>query len=798
MKASPFCVLMLSLVWPIYSALSQQRAFSVVDDIAMVRFSDPSPEESDAAAKSASMSPDGRHIAVVTTRGLLDSNRIESRISVFAVSDIQRLLRDPLQKSIQPRLVATIASFPHHEQTVPYAPVIKDLRWSANGKLLYFRGESLRGAYQLYRANTDGSGFHRLTPETFSVNQFDMTNSRVVYTSARIGLTIPERGTILNADALDVTGSRLINILFPGQMASYEPERFTLSFFEKNESKTVPHHVPGFSVAELSTLLHFLPFRVSPDRRYVLLTAPAESVPDHWRQYDPAPSFEHRRLSSNDPDLVKANNPLRPRRYSLIDLATGKLTPLLDSPNAWILGYFADSNNAAWADDSSRVLVTNTFYPQAPDEANASEQHPEPCAVASVDLPNLKPRCLFFETKHATSTSVHVDDVSFGHNRDEAQVLLRTGGAQYVVKTYVLQGKDWKPVAEGPVMDTKPLTFGAPRTHSGSKTPPRVFVKQGLNERPTLWAKDPNTGAARQIWDPNPQLQHVNLGEASVYHWKDESGSGWTGGLVKPVSYVAGQRYPLVIQMYQFHENQFLTDGTDPTAFAARQLASAGFMVLQIRKRPSVLSEEDPKVHLEAYRSAIKSLSDAGLVDASNVGVVGFSWTCWYVINALIKAPQLFRAATIADGLDNSYMQYLIFGPGPPVTHEQMDTIRGTSPFAAGLQKWVEDAPGFHLDQVQTPVRIEAINPSSILQEWELYASLAMQHKPVDMIYFPAGTHIHQRPLERLESQQGNIDWLRFWMQGYEDPAPRKRAQYERWHMLKESLKRDRSGMGIE
>ncbi len=92
----------------------------------------------------------------------------------------------------------------------------------------------------------------------------------------------------------------------------------------------------------------------------------------------------------------------------------------------------------------------------------------------------------------------------------------------------------------------------------------------------------------------------------------------------------------------------------------------------------------------------------------------------------------------------------------------------------------------FHLDTVQTPVRIETITPSSILGEWELYSSLQFQNTPVDLIYFPNGTHIHQKPLERLESQQGNVDWMRFWLQGYEDPEPAKKAQYERWEHLRE------------
>jgi hypothetical protein len=132
-------------------------------------------------------------------------------------------------------------------------------------------------------------------------------------------------------------------------------------------------------------------------------------------------------------------------------------------------------------------------------------------------------------------------------------------------------------------------------------------------------------------------------------------------------------------------------------------------------------------------------------------------------------------------------MDYHLFGVSSPVIQEQDDRIIGAKPIGDGLKRWWETAPGFHLDRVQTPLRIEAIDPLSLLGEWEIYSSLRMQDKPVDLIYFPFGTHIHQKPLERLESQQGNVDWFRFWLQGYEDPAPAKRGQYERW----ESLRKD-------
>jgi hypothetical protein len=39
--------------------------------------------------------------------------------------------------------------------------------------------------------------------------------------------------------------------------------------------------------------------------------------------------------------------------------------------------------------------------------------------------------------------------------------------------------------------------------------------------------------------------------------------------------------------------------------------------------------------------------------------------------------------------------------------------------------------------------------------------------------------------LERLASEQGNVDWFRFWLKGEEDPDPSKTDQYARWHELR-------------
>jgi hypothetical protein len=157
------------------------------------------------------------------------------------------------------------------------------------------------------------------------------------------------------------------------------------------------------------------------------------------------------------------------------------------------------------------------------------------------------------------------------------------------------------------------------------------------------------------------------------------------------------------------------------------------------------------------------------------------SHTHYHVESALIARPELFAAATIVDGIDASYMQALLYGPSASFGY----SVYGTEPFGDGLKPWIERAPGFHLDHIHTPLRIEALRAGSVLGEWEIYASLRAQHKPVDLVYFPQGQHVLQRPLERMASQQGNVDWFRFWLKGEEDSDPTKAEQYKLWRELK-------------
>ena len=89
-----------------------------------------------------------------------------------------------------------------------------------------------------------------------------------------------------------------------------------------------------------------------------------------------------------------------------------------------------------------------------------------------------------------------------------------------------------------------------------------------------------------------------------------------------------------------------------------------------------------------------------------------------------------------------------------------------------------EAVAGFSYGQNRNSAPYSNLGPESLLSDWHWYSGLARLDKPVEMVYIPEGTHILEKPWDRMVSQQGNVDWFCFWLKGEEDPDPAKAEQY--------------------
>ena len=101
-----------------------------------------------------------------------------------------------------------------------------------------------------------------------------------------------------------------------------------------------------------------------------------------------------------------------------------------------------------------------------------------------------------------------------------------------------------------------------------------MSVKQGLNDPPVLVAKNKQT--SRVIWTPIRNSRILNLGEATVYTWKDKEGREWKGGLYKPSRLQSGAALSAGDSDTRIQRIRIQTVRCIPTAFAARALAATG------------------------------------------------------------------------------------------------------------------------------------------------------------------------------------------------------------------------------
>ncbi|MGH9587638.1 MAG: hypothetical protein ACRD3F_11845, partial [Acidobacteriaceae bacterium] len=57
-------------------------------------------------------------------------------------------------------------------------------------------------------------------------------------------------------------------------------------------------------------------------------------------------------------------------------------------------------------------------------------------------------------------------------------------------------------------------------------------------------------------------------------------------------------------------------------------------------------------------------------------------------------------------------------------------------------------------------------------------------HKPMEAYVYAGEYHVKYQPAHLAAIQHRNIDWLRFWLEGYEDPDLAKAEQYARWRRM--------------
>ena len=292
--------------------------------------------------------------------------------------------------------------------------------------------------------------------------------------------------------------------------------------------------------------------------------------------------------------------------------------------------------------------------------------------------------------------------------------------------------------------------------------------------------------------DLNPEYKSIALGEVEPVQWRSSLGSDCSGYLIKPVGYSPGKKYPLVI-MAKGWTDGFLSDTRFQTAFPPQPLANDGFAVLLVNMPTGgTEAKEYPSGTAEAFNwiamieSGVALLSERGLIDKDNVGIIGFSRNSWNVDFMITHSNFPFRAASSADSGLYNYGSY--WYDNNKDSMESSEQAMGGPPYGESFKSWIKYSPAFSAQDVRVPLLMEYCGYgvlSQPLSALEFFAALSRQGKPVELYFYPNGEHMLDTPWERIASLQRNVDWFRFWMQNFERVHPEDPDQYTRWETLR-------------
>jgi dipeptidyl aminopeptidase/acylaminoacyl peptidase len=313
-------------------------------------------------------------------------------------------------------------------------------------------------------------------------------------------------------------------------------------------------------------------------------------------------------------------------------------------------------------------------------------------------------------------------------------------------------------------------------TRETNTTPPQVALV------------DTHSGEMRVLVDVNPEFKNIQLVPGKRLEIANTYGDKFHAQLVLPTIYKAGQRFPLIVTTYRSGD-RFLRGGTGDE-YPIQVFAANGFCVLSLDTgiqrtvrtgdfESEMLTWESP---VAAMKEAIDKLVSEGMVDRLKVGISGLSHGA-EMVNYAISHTDLFHAA-IASGSEARSPYFFYMGGKQWQTEFRRWGLSGW-PSEESLERWKRLSPSLMADKIEAPLLVNAAD-SEYIEGLNLVSLLEELGKPVELFIYPNEGHVKVQAAHRYEIYERNLDWFRFWLKDEEDPNPLKKAQYLRWHKLRE------------
>lgn len=307
-------------------------------------------------------------------------------------------------------------------------------------------------------------------------------------------------------------------------------------------------------------------------------------------------------------------------------------------------------------------------------------------------------------------------------------------------------------------------------------------VTADANRPPRLERIDLRTGARQVLFDPNQALAQGLAGvRAQLLRWTDTKGRTFTGQLYS-ARHADGKLPPLFVTYYRCIG--FVRGGSGDE-WPLATMAEQGISTLCINA-PSFSANAQERYELgqSAVESAVEQLASEGRIDRTRIGMGGLSFgsevTMWTLIHS-----DVITAASMASPT-TSPMYYLL---GSNIGEPFLSLLRTNWQLGAPDEtpaQWQKISPTLNLGTIRAPILMQF--PEQEYMFGLDYAIPMMLSNSADVYVFPNEPHNKFQPKHKLAVYERNLDWFRFWLQGYEDPNPAKKQQYAHWREMRDAM----------
>jgi dipeptidyl aminopeptidase/acylaminoacyl peptidase len=313
-----------------------------------------------------------------------------------------------------------------------------------------------------------------------------------------------------------------------------------------------------------------------------------------------------------------------------------------------------------------------------------------------------------------------------------------------------------------------------------------VCVAAEADHPPRLEAIEVKSGHRQILFEPNKKLEAdiSAMVPVRLMRWKDGQGREFVGQFFEARGARAGRPPPLFVTFYNCYG--FLRGGVGDE-WPLATLAEDGISAMCIDAIPEVRLDFAANYDQgrTAVESVVKLLSAEGRIDRTRVGMGGLSYgsevTLWTLAHSDVVTAASVSGVSVTP-------TYYLFNSLRDAFRSNLREVWQLGAPNETPERWKELSPAYQLGRIEAPVLFQM--PEQEYRETLDYALPLVRRQQADIYVFPDETHIKFQPRHKLVAYERNVDWFRFWLQGYEDPSPGKVGQYRIWREMEKAAKR--------